>query len=126
MEILTDINTELKLRSHIIKGIIDVAELTLYLKQLYSKSAYNLELNVFWDLREADFSSVSSEEVRSFMNYVSIKWGKSGKNKAALIVSQDLAFGMSRMYQMLMENSTPSQIAIFKDIDEAKKWIMKE
>ena len=123
MEVLTDINTKLKLRSHIIKGIIDISKLSLYLKQLYSESNFNLEFNVFWDLREADFSKVSSEEVRSLMNYVSNTWGKSGKNKAALIVSQDLGFGLSRMYQMLMESSSSSRIAIFKEIDEAKNWI---
>ena len=123
MKILTEINTKINLRTHIIKGAIDIVKITGYLKELYSSSDFNSEMNVIWDLREADFSSISSKEVKSLMEYVGKRWGKSGNNKAALIVSQDLDYGMSRMYQILMEGVTPSQISIFKDINEAKEWM---
>lgn len=49
--------------------------------------------------------------------------GQSGENKAALIVSQDIDYGMSRMYQILMEDITPGEISVFKNIDEAEEWI---
>ena len=60
------------------------------------------------------------------MEYVVKKWGTGGKSKAALVVSPDLEFGMSRMYQMMMEGATSSKVEIFKDTNEAQEWIASE
>jgi len=49
-------------------------------------------MNVFGDLQKTDFSNISREDVRSFMEYVVKKWGTGGKSKAALVVSPDLEF----------------------------------
>ncbi len=126
MEILTVINLKINLRTHNIRGAINLFELIGYLKDLYNSSDFNPELNDIWDLRNADFSSISSEDVRSLMKYVSKKWGKSGKNKAVIVVSSELDYGMSRMYEILMEARTTGKIAVYKDINEAIEWIQKE
>jgi hypothetical protein len=105
---------------------IDISELTECLKEIYNSSDFDPEMNIFWDLQKADFSCISTEDVQSFMNYVSRQWGTGGKSKAALIVSSDLGYGMSRMYQSLMDGSNSNEIAILKDIkdiNEANKWI---
>ena len=126
MEISTEINKKKNIRSHIVIGVIDISELTEYLKEIYNSSDFDLEMNVFWDLQEADFSCISTENVSSFMGYVSKQWGTGGKSKAALVVSRDLAYGMSRMYQTLMDGATSSEIAVFRDKDKAKEWIEAE
>ena len=126
MEISTEINKKKNIRSHIVRGVIDISELTEYLKEIYNSSDFDPRMNVFWDLQKADFSCISSENVTSFMEYVSKQWGTEGKSKAALIVSYDLGYGMSRMYQTLMDGATSSKIAVFRDINEAKEWIGAE
>ena len=55
--------------------------------------------------------------VQSIMEFVSRQWGLAGKSKAAFVVAHDLDFGMSRMYQALMEGATASKIAVFRDMD---------
>ena len=123
MEISTEINKKKNIRCHIVRGVIDVRELTEYLKEMYTSSDFYSGMNVLWDLQEADFSSISNEDVRSLMEYVGKQWGKGGKSKAALVVSHDLDYGLSRMYQSMMEGATSSKIDIFRDINEAKEWI---
>ena len=123
MEISTEINKKKNIRSHIVIGAVHISELTEYLKVIYNTPDLDTEMNVFWDLRKADFSSISSEEVRSFMGFVSKQWGTGGKSKAALVVSSDFEFGMSRMYQIMMDGATSSDIAIFRNVDEANEWI---
>ena len=76
MEISTEIDTEKNIRWHVVKGVIDLRETAEYLKGIYASSASNSEMNVFWDLQTADFSAVSSDDVRTFMAYVSKIWGK--------------------------------------------------
>ena len=126
MEISTEINKEKNIRWHIVRGVIDISELTEYLKEIYNSSDFDPELNFFWDLQEADFSCISTENVTSFMGYVSKQWGAGGKSKAALVVSRDVAYGMSRMYQTLMDGANSSEIAVFRDKNKAKEWIEAE
>ena len=123
MKITTEVNLKKKIRYHIVKGAIDVHELSEYLKDLYNSLDSGPDMNACWDLQEADFTSVSSEDVRVIMKYVNQHWGKEGKNKAALVVSRDLGYGMSRMFQAMMDGKSSNEINIFKDINEAKKWI---
>jgi len=123
MDISTEIDKQKNIRWHVVTGRIDVREVAEYLKRIYASSDSNSEMSVFWDLQTADFSAVTSEDIRSLMAYVGKIWGKGGKSKAALVVSNDLDFGLSRMYQIMMEGATSSAIEVFKDIDAAKEWI---
>jgi len=123
MEISTEIDKQKNIRWHVVTGLIDVREVAEYLKGLYASSGSNSEMNVFWDLQGADFSAVSSEDIRSLMAYVGKIWGQGGRSKAALVVSNDLDFGLSRMYQIMMEGATSSTIEVFKDITAARRWI---
>jgi hypothetical protein len=120
-----EISAEIKnnIRYYTVRGAIDIDELTGYLKQIYSSSGSKSEMDVFWDLREADFTSIATEEVFGFIEFVGVHWGKEGKSKAALVVSHDLGYGLSRMYEMLMGSKSSSTIAIFRDMEEAEEWI---
>ena len=121
MEISTEIKKHVRL--HNVKGLVDIGELTEYLKNIYNSPDIDLEINVFWNLQEADLSSVSAEEVRSFAEFVGRHRGKGGRGKTALVVSRDLEYGMSRMYQVLMKIQASADITIFQDINEAKEWM---
>jgi hypothetical protein len=123
MQISTVIDEEKNIRSQVVRGAIDVSELAEYLKGLYAATDSYSEMNVFWDLQEADFSAVSGDDVRTFMAYVGKIRGQGGESRAALVVSNDLDFGLSRMYQILMEGATSSAVEVFKDKDKAKQWI---
>ena len=81
-------------------------------------------MNVIWDLRDADTSKIYKEDViriaRFFETYI-----KNGANyKAALVVSRDLEYGLSRMYQVAVAD-LPAEIGIFRSLEEAKKWVME-
>ena len=44
-----------------------------------------------------------------------------GACKIALVSSNDIVFGMTRMYEMMMDNA-PQTVKTFRDIEEAKNW----
>jgi hypothetical protein len=120
-----EISTEIKknIRWHTVRGVIDIEKLTEYLKEIYSLSNFDSEMKVFWDLQEADFTSVSTEDLQHFKEYIGKQWGKEGKSKAALVVPHDLAYGLSRMYEIMMESESSSEITVFRCKDKAKEWI---
>ena len=65
MEVLTEIDEAANLRRHEIRGTVRVRKLIEYLSGLYDSSQYRSDMNSLWDLRKADASSVTSEEVRA-------------------------------------------------------------
>ena len=123
MEIFTKINKEKNLRQHCIKGLIDVPKLIDFLKGIHTAPDFDLEMKVLCDLRDADLTSVSSSDIKLISDNVGSKWGKDGKNKAALVATRNLDYGLSRMYQMMLGGITQSKVTVFKDIDKAQAWI---
>ena len=126
MELSTEINKEKNIRYHVVTGAIDVHELINVLQAIYDARDFDPEMNVFWDLQNADSSAVSSDDVYTLQKYVSNKWGQGGYSRAALVVSREVDFGMSRMYQIMMEGNNPSKIKVFKDFHEAEQWLAEE
>lgn len=80
---------------------------------------YSPLLNVIEDVTnvekvEADFDNISGVTTESIM---------AAGIKHCIVANTDLQFAMSRMYQMLMENSG-HELRIFRDIKEAKTWVL--
>jgi hypothetical protein len=123
MAITTRIDKESNLRLHTVKGTLTLKELLEKLKEVYSEPDYRPEMDVIWDLREADLSPFSTSDIRKVGDYVSGHWGAESGSKAALVVSRDLDFGLSRMYEFFLESRTSSEVQVFRDYDEAMDWI---
>jgi hypothetical protein len=79
-----------------------------------------------WDFRgcrvTSDFHFSGMSRV---VDCIKNKYGRANeKNKTALLVQGSTPFGMSRMFQLLMDDY-PTQIGIFKDEATAIRWILK-
>lgn len=120
-----EISTEIKnnVRWHHVKGVINISELTDYLQKIYTAPDFDSDMNVFWDLYDADFSNVNAEEIFHFKDFVGKHWGKEGKSKAALVVPDAVGYGKSRIYEIMMESNFTNNIEVFKDLDTAREWI---
>ena len=123
MNVTTNINKKDNLRIHKVTGRIVFDKLMEALNEIYSKPDHNPEMNTLWDLRDADVSSFPSVQVQHIQSFVSKYWGKSGKSRSALIVSEDVAYGLSRMYEIMSEGKTAGKIMVFRDYEEALKWV---
>ena len=126
MRIVTRIDRKANLRTHTVRGIIDVPELRKTLAAFYRSSGYEPGMNSLWDLRDADFSSVMPAEVQSVMDTVRGNWGKGERGRAALLVTRDLDYGLSRMYELLMDGRTSGEIMVFRKKEEAAAWLEAE
>ena len=123
MEINTRIDRAKKLRLQVVTGVIDVPELIQKLSELYHSPDYAPGMNVLWDMSQADFSRVTSEQIQSLMMMVKNAWGKEEGVKAALVATGDLDFGLTRMYELSLGAATSRDIVVFKNIADAEKWL---
>jgi len=123
MEITTIIDSEANLRSHEVSGTCSLEDILACLNSIYDRPDYQPDMNVIWDLRLADLSLFSTTEIKDVRDFVKNFWGTGGNSRAALVVSGDLDFGISRIYEMFSINSVQSKIQIFRDYIEALDWV---
>jgi len=125
MKFITTFDRKANLRMHKVNGKLDKEILLAKLNEIYSMPEYDPNMNVLWDIREADLSSFNFAEVATIKELAGSFWGTAGKSKAALIVSRDVEYGLTRMYSTLLKNKTNSEVYIFRNYDEALAWIKK-
>lgn len=125
MGITTHIDDKFNLRIHQVTGSTTLDDIVSTLKEIYSEPDFNSEMNVLWDLRGADLASFFTSNIQKLRDFVSAHWGTEGKSLAALIVSRDLEFGLSRMYEFFVESKTSNKVRVFRDYDEAFEWVTK-
>ena len=83
---------------------------------------FQMNMNVIWGLRDADASKIYKEDVIKIARYFETYIKNGDEYKAALVVSSDLEYGLSRMYQVAVAD-LPAEIGIFRSLEEAKKWV---
>ena len=93
------------------------------LNRIYASPDHNPDLDVLWDLRDTKVSSMSSSDIEGVSDHVAKHWGTGGRSRAALVVSQDFEFGLSRMYQVYLESRISTQVRVFRNMAEAEAWL---
>jgi hypothetical protein len=61
---------------------------------------------------------VTSEYIREVARSTSYAEG----SRRAFVASSDVQFGLSRMFQILSDES-PAEVRVFRDLAEARRWL---
>jgi hypothetical protein len=105
-------------------GKVTANELVAAISDFYENSVTS---NILWDLTKSDLSEIRSSDVELITN-LSVKYAeKRSSGKTAIVGSDDLTFGISRMYEMTKEIAKlPFETKAFRDIDKAFKWLLSD
>jgi hypothetical protein len=81
-------------------------------------------LSELYDARALKGKRLTNEEIHAFAVYLSKHADKRpAGGRTAVVVSEKVDFGLSRMLSLLTEETTGYDIEVFQDIDAAFKWI---
>ena len=105
-------------------GKVTANEIIAAITDFYEGSVTSI---ILWDLTQGDLSEIGSSDVEIIAD-LSVKYAeKRPSGKTAVVGSDDLAFGLSRMYEMTKELvKLPFETKTFRDIDEALKWLLSD
>ena len=105
-------------------GKVTANELVAAISDFYENSVTS---NILWDLTKSDLSEIRSSDVELIVN-LSVKYAeKRSSGKTAIVGSDDLTFGISRMYEITKEIvKLPFETQAFRDIDKAFKWLLSD
>ena len=116
------INTEHKIVIFKASGAFTAEILFNCLKDVISSTDFQPGFNHLVDLREVSSFPATTADMHQRVNLDKDIEEQLGKCKIALVSSNELVFGMSRMYEMLMDNATP-EVRSFRHINETVQWL---
>jgi hypothetical protein len=104
-----------------VEGIYTADDLIAEFDKLFDNSDFRPGMNGIADLRQAQ-TYPSSADVMRIARYLIEHQGKIGKSRTAVLVSSDVSFGTTRMFQSYAGDSL-IQTKIFQDLDQARRWL---
>jgi hypothetical protein len=102
-----------------VSGTVDDEELVGHARALSSDPEVQLASVSLIDFRDVEEIDTSPDGVRRVvLIFREIGYAP----KSALVADRDATFGMARMYE-LMRGDAVSDVQVFREVDEAKKWL---
>lgn len=123
MAISSQIDSENNLIVRTITDKLSMQEILDSFNASLADKAFNKDMHVIWDLRNANISELSSEEIIKVVEFIQSSTAERGSEyKIALVASEDSNFGISRMFATYGQE-LPLSIGVYRDIDEAYDWV---
>ena len=114
-------DNERELTVFTVEGVVRADDVATAVETFYRNS---VTLNVLWDLSGADVSRIEGSDIEKIV-HMSVPHGETRVGgKTAVVATEDLTFGLSRVYEMLKEiEQLPFQTSVFRSLDEANAWL---
>jgi len=93
------------------------------LRDLYALDAYRADKRCgLWDLRGCKIA-MHFDDMARVRSFIEAHYDPSWTHQfTALVVDQDVQYGMARMYDIMTER-IPTELEVFRDIDAARGWL---
>lgn len=125
MTISYDIIPDQHLVVNTVKGRFDFDGYRNLMERILNDPRFVPSMHMLWDFTTSTLIDLSNDDFEGIKNYIQKNAERRGSGyRAAFLVSKEVDFGLSRMYQMLSED-LPVTFEVFKDREEAMSWIIQ-
>ena len=111
-----------RLRTSTYEGVVTEREVIDTYEKLLADPNYDATLNDLADLRAVERLEVSTEVVYRVAGLYEPLDQLGIRRRIAIVAPADHIFGLARMFESVRAGA-PEQIAVFRDIDEARAWL---
>ncbi|MBU0677958.1 MAG: hypothetical protein KJ626_07550 [Verrucomicrobia bacterium] len=116
-----------RIRTAIYQGVIDDAELLAAYRKVIAEPDFDIYAQDLADLRDVEQLNLSSKGLGQLGLLLSGGGEKPSPDqltKLAIVGTRPDVFGMGRMYEMATESFLPKETKVFREIDEARAWLV--
>lgn len=96
-----------------------------YFDALFEHDAWKSGMSVLTDNTDLDARDVTAQEVRDIADVCTQRSSELGAARTAILVENDLEYGMVRMWSVFVEGEWDVELAIFRTRNEAIEWLLK-
>ena len=107
-----------------ISGTSDFEEYTSALETITNSCDYPPNVRTLWDLRKADLSFANFTSIKKVVG-IRTRYKQRDNCRVALVASSNLQYGLCRMFQMLLEDKLPHELAVFRNFNEGEQWLLE-
>lgn len=124
MEFHIQVDDELGVATIRISGTVTADALRGAMEALTAHPGFHQGLGRVWDAREGDLSRLTRSDL-GFVAEAARRLQLSHPDaRVAFVVSRDLDFGIGRMFQAMETEGLPAAMALFRNVDEARSWVV--
>lgn len=106
-------------------GTVSLAEIATMFRDYRAETSFSLARPHIADIRDFDSSDVGFAEIYSLFSMYGSCYTDAGETmRVAIVAPNEVAFGMSRIFENLTEQSDWADTAIFENLDDAKSWLL--
>ena len=101
-------------------GIFTLADILAHDEKLRVDPDFDPSFSQLFDASHITKLEITSEHIRRLAQDSLF----SPNSRRALLVSNDAAFGLARMFEILRESAGDTGIEVFRSLDEALEWVL--
>ncbi len=106
-----------------VSGGFTLADYLRAMREFLQSEHFRPGMPSIWDFRQVDPAAVTSEDLRAIAAYQQEIAPTRGPTwKAALVVSSDVGYGMSRMFEAYA-GAAPNEVMVFRGMEAAEAWV---
>lgn len=122
VRIETSFDQKNNLTIHKVEGQITAKEIKEKIETYYAGES--ITKNTLWDFTQADISNICANEYLGLVNMTKVFAHLRKEGKTALVISDNVDYGIGRMYETLSEMEELSyEIRIFRGTKKAENWL---
>jgi hypothetical protein len=103
-------------------GVFTLADALAHQGKLLNDPDFDPAFSQIADFTQFTHFNLSAGDVRKLAERTIF----SPRSRRAMIVPNDLAYGLGRMFEMLRENEGETGIRVFRTLEEALEWVLSK
>ena len=108
------------------EGVAEVMQLQKMTEDMANHPDWSLDGDTLLNFSELTFATLDTDEIVQLSSMIRALSQALGGGKAAMVVNQDVDFGLARMWQMMTEHHVEFSIDVFSTIEEAHEFLTSE
>jgi len=107
-----------------VKSPVGISDFQAVITQIVNSKEHTSHVNTLWDFRHMAFVDFEPDILQKLVQ-IKNEAPERMDTKRALVISDDLGFGMTKMYES-MARDLPDHIMIFRSFENAELWLLSD
>jgi len=105
---------------------VDLAGVKALVEEFVAHPQFESGMPVLWDARGLSRLDLNFDDVREFGKFMTGLRQRRGGGRSAMVANDDAVFGTFRIHQLLNEAQVSYEFHVFRDFDEAQRWLREK
>ncbi len=110
----------------VMEGHIDLTRVKALVEEFVAHPQFERGMRVLWDARQLSCFELNFDDMREFGKFLAGLRERRGGGRSALVANDDAVFGTFRIHQLLNQTLVSYEFHVFRDFDEARRWLLDD